>query len=158
MTSLVAICIGVDESFSNETPLRAICPPNWLPASSAASVRELTVAITKLAAVPENKQMLQFLTFVDCKDLLEDWLPACSRGRVHTLSTAGSIRRLPEDMPALKYLCLSHMDLQTDWLPVSSTASLTSLSVRSSNMERIPEGLAALVVITLMHCSRLADD
>jgi hypothetical protein len=79
--------------------------PDWLPVSTRANLRRLSVVHARLQRLPEGLCALEELDVSGCKALADDWLPACSAARVRTLiADQTNLTRLPEGLHALTRL------------------------------------------------------
>jgi hypothetical protein len=89
---------------------------DWLPISSSANLRYLSVAYTRLARLPAGLSALQTLGVEGCVALADDWLPLCSAANVHTLGAdRTNLTRLPEGLHALtKLTCEGCRELLED--------------------------------------------
>jgi Leucine-rich repeat (LRR) protein len=79
--------------------------PNWLPVSTKATLRTLSMAGTLLHRLPEGLCALQELDVSGCRELADDWLPPCSAAHVCSLIADNSnLASLPPGLSALTKL------------------------------------------------------
>lgn len=79
--------------------------------------------------LPDGLLTLRKLDVASCKLLAEDWLPANSAGRLHTLNVARSNMRLvPAGTSELRVLSIAWSDCQESSIPPGVLCSLQKLN------------------------------
>jgi hypothetical protein len=125
----------------------------WLPVSSAAHLRVLDAAQTRLGRVAEGMHALQGVDVSSCLYLDLDWLHADSASTVRTFTAADSnMQRLPTGMRELREVDVSNcQELAEEWLPPDCRGSVRVLKAARHGMSPLdacmpglPAGLTAL--------------
>jgi hypothetical protein len=117
---------------------------NWLPSSSSAQPKVITIKNSNVARVPAGMRALE--EHADsCTSSLGTGCPAAvARVRVLTLTGSNVTKSQKASLAVLHTVSLNHCRLE-NWLPVSSRVGLgTQKAWSAGNVKQIPEGLAAL--------------